>query len=450
MVKNNLSLMNIPLVIFDLVIINISYGLSFLMKFGSIVPNANWNAYMQIMPFMLLGTVLSFFLFNLYNGLIRKSIKDILYSLFLALVVTTLFIMGLAYLMEILAFPRSIVLIALLIEYVLFAALRIATLFVSKRVLGIRKVLLIGRSSSETMLMKRKFTEYDVNRYLEFEMANVGETQKKIDNADCIVINPKVEDHAKILNLCMRKGKEVILVPDMIDISIFSAETHYIDDKLMLLLKRPGLNNSQRLVKRVFDLIVALLVLIVVSPVLILLMILIPVLSPGPAIFYQERSGEGGIPFKVMKFRTMVDNAEEGTGPVLATQNDPRITKFGAFLRATRLDELPQLINVINGDMSMVGPRPERKFFIDQFKETIPYYNYRMAVKPGITGFAQVKGRYTTTPEDKLRFDLMYIKKYSFGLDLSILLETVRVVFQREKAAGVEVKSSSNVKNMVS
>jgi lipopolysaccharide/colanic/teichoic acid biosynthesis glycosyltransferase len=134
----------------------------------------------------------------------------------------------------------------------------------------------------------------------------------------------------------------------------------------------------------------------------------------------------------------MVNDAEKKTGPVLAADKDPRITPIGHFIRATRIDELPQLINVLKGDMSLVGPRPEREFFIRQFEKDMPNYKYRMTVKPGITGLAQVMANYSTTVEDKLRFDLMYIRNYSFANDIKILLQTIRVVLQREQAKGVQ------------
>ena len=144
-----------------------------------------------------------------------------------------------------------------------------------------------------------------------------------------------------------------------------------------------------------------------------------------------------GKPFMGFKFRTMVDNAEGKTGPVLAAERDQRITKLGGLLRSTRLDELPQLINVLKGDMSLVGPRPEREYFIKQFEQQIPHYIYRMTVKPGLTGLAQVKGKYTTSSSDKLRYDLMYIKNYSLLLDLKILFQTILVVLEREQSKGV-------------
>lgn len=165
--------------------------------------------------------------------------------------------------------------------------------------------------------------------------------------------------------------------------------------------------------------------------------ILIKIDSRGPIFFKQDRVTENGKTFYVYKFRTMVENAEKLTGPVLATDNDPRITKIGNILRATRIDEIPQIINVFSGNMSIVGPRPERQFFIDQYLESTPEFAFRTAVKAGITGLAQVSGKYTTTFEDKLRYDLMYIKNYSFLLDMKILFKTIKVVFTKEASAGL-------------
>ncbi|MBC7324452.1 MAG: sugar transferase, partial [Moorella sp. (in: Bacteria)] len=158
--------------------------------------------------------------------------------------------------------------------------------------------------------------------------------------------------------------------------------------------------------------------------------------SPGPVFYVQERAGLGGKPFKLIKFRTMVDGAEDATGPVLATENDTRVTRIGRILRATRLDELPQFLNVLKGDMSIVGPRPERPFFVNQFREALPAYKHRLRVKPGITGLAQVEGKYDTEPEDKLRYDLYYIRNYSLLLDLQLIIQTLRVMLIPESSRG--------------
>jgi lipopolysaccharide/colanic/teichoic acid biosynthesis glycosyltransferase len=150
----------------------------------------------------------------------------------------------------------------------------------------------------------------------------------------------------------------------------------------------------------------------------------------------QERVGQNGRVFRLYKLRTMVTGAEEGTGPVLAATDDARITPVGRWLRATRLDELPQVFNVLKGEMSFVGPRPERPEFVERFRAESPAYHYRHLVKPGLTGLAQVQGRYSTSAEDKLRFDLYYIRNYSLLLDLQILLQTIPIVITPAAARG--------------
>lgn len=181
--------------------------------------------------------------------------------------------------------------------------------------------------------------------------------------------------------------------------------------------------------KRVFDIASAAFGLIVMAPVLLAVGISIKLTSPGPVIFYQKRVGRDGKPFMLYKFRTMVMNAEAKTGPVLADgKADTRLTPVGRVLRMFRIDEFPQFWNVIRGDMSMVGPRPERPFFVEQFEQRLPSYSERHHVRPGITGLAQVHGGYHTDAEDKLRFDLIYVSQHSLWLDVSILLRTILVV----------------------
>ena len=157
--------------------------------------------------------------------------------------------------------------------------------------------------------------------------------------------------------------------------------------------------------------------------------------SPGPAIFSQERVGRDGRKFTLFKFRSMYVDAESRTGPVWATEDDPRITPTGKFIRKTRLDELPQLLNVLGGSMSLIGPRPEREVFVEELAETIPYFRQRHLVKPGLTGWAQINYPYGNTVEDalqKLQYDLFYIKYQSFVFDLSILFNTVKTILLRK------------------
>jgi len=188
----------------------------------------------------------------------------------------------------------------------------------------------------------------------------------------------------------------------------------------------------RRYLKRVFDLFFAVIGIILSIPLLLIIPVLIKLESKGPVLFRQNRVGEGEKSFSLYKFRTMFDGAEEKTGPVWSREGDIRITKFGKFLRKTRLDEIPQLFNVILGEMSFIGPRPERPFFVESLKKQIPYYSERHCIKPGITGWAQVKYEYGDSIEDtieKLRYDLYYIKYQSIALDFLILLETMKVVF---------------------
>ncbi len=189
------------------------------------------------------------------------------------------------------------------------------------------------------------------------------------------------------------------------------------------------------LAKRLVDIGVALVMLALLWPVMLLTALIVRLTSPGPVLFTQERVGQDGKPFVLMKFRSMRADAEKLSGPVWASEDDPRITKFGRIMRKTRLDELPQLFNVLRGSMSLVGPRPERQHFIDQLSEKIPYFELRHIVKPGVTGWAQINYPYGNTVEDalhKLQYDLFYIKNYSVLFDLSILAGTVKTVVLRK------------------
>jgi len=189
-------------------------------------------------------------------------------------------------------------------------------------------------------------------------------------------------------------------------------------------------DKSAQVIKRITDIVVSLVLLVFMVPFLPLVAVAIKLDSPGPVFYRQRRSGQGGMPIDIIKFRTMVDDAEKD-GARWAQENDPRITRVGKFLRATRIDETPQLYNVLVGEMSLIGPRPERPSFIETLREEIPFYDIRGVVKPGLTGWAQVLAPYGSSVEDsenKLAYDLFYIKNFSILLDVIVLLKTVRVV----------------------
>lgn len=227
----------------------------------------------------------------------------------------------------------------------------------------------------------------------------------------------------------------VLVIPSAYEIMIGRISHLRIYDIPLLEVVREPQNSISRFRKRCTDLVLASSVLILCLPLFPVLILMVKLTSRGPFLFIQERVGKDRIRFPLYKIRTMIEDAEEETGPVLSRQGDPRLTPVGDFLRRYRLDELPQLWNVIRGDMSFVGPRPERACFSQQFDTTIPGYGERFRVKPGITGLAQVNGGYATTPQIKLKYDLAYIYNPSFWLDLRILGETIRVIMSGQGTA---------------
>jgi len=235
-----------------------------------------------------------------------------------------------------------------------------------------------------------------------------------------------------LLDLKMR-GVEVVDMPSFCERATGQIPIHHVEDSWFVaaggfeLLHHPVMQR----VKRGCDVVASLAGLLLSFPLMVVIALLVKLDSRGPVFFRQERTGQGEKPFRVVKFRTMRADAESATGPVWASVRDYRVTRVGRVLRLTRLDELPQFINVLRGEMSFVGPRPERPFFVEKLKREIPHYALRFAVKPGLTGWAQVRYRYGASVEDaieKLKYDLYYIKNMSLGLDLLIALMTLKVV----------------------
>lgn len=233
----------------------------------------------------------------------------------------------------------------------------------------------------------------------------------------------------------MDKDITVSLIPDLYEIMLARVRLKQVDDVPVFTIGQLSISPEYMFLKRVTDIALSLLLLLLTAPLCLLVGLAIKLDSRGPVLYRQKRLTMQGKPFYLYKFRTMVDGAEQDSGPVLATENDPRVTRVGRIIRATRIDEIPQLINVIKGDMSIVGPRPERPFFVNELVKEIPEYAYRMNIKSGITGLAQVFGRYSTTPENKLKYDLLYTKSYSPARDLAILLQTIKVILTKDRAS---------------
>jgi exopolysaccharide biosynthesis polyprenyl glycosylphosphotransferase len=239
---------------------------------------------------------------------------------------------------------------------------------------------------------------------------------------------------------CIARGKQLCVIPDMWELGVNRSRGFQFGDLMALRFKSIYLTKGQNFVKRFYDIILSTLFLII-SGLPILVFALIIFLQDGRNPFFrQERLTRGGRVYKIIKLRTMIWDAERSTGPILASNEDPRITKIGSFLRRTRLDELPQFFNVLKGDMSVVGPRPERPSFTEEYSKTVPDFKLRLAVKAGITGMAHVYGRYDTPPSERIKLDIYYMLNYSPALDIKIIIETIRIMLSRSYSEGVKGK----------
>jgi len=257
----------------------------------------------------------------------------------------------------------------------------------------------------------------------------------KDHSVDLVLIALSNSEHSKLFDLvrdCQGLSAEMMMAPDMIELMTSRMRIEEIEGVPFIQVREASLSVWNRILKRAFDVAFALVVLILASPLLLILILLIKATSPGPIFFLQERVGLDGTLFRVIKFRTMRTDAEKETGPVWAAKNDPRTTSVGKILRRYSLDELPQLFNVLLGEMSIVGPRPERPPFVEQFKHRYPQYMLRHKVKAGITGWAQVNGwRGDTSIEKRIEYDLYYIENWSVALDLKIMWLTLVRGFHR-------------------
>ncbi|MCR4806058.1 MAG: sugar transferase [Lachnospiraceae bacterium] len=242
---------------------------------------------------------------------------------------------------------------------------------------------------------------------------------------------------------CYEKSKETYVMPKIMDIVLRGATTlHFFDSPLMLTKPSP-IEYEQMLVKRIFDVVFSFVLIIILSPIMLITALFIKLYDRGPVFYKQVRVTEGDREFEIYKFRSMIVDAEKDGVARLAKKNDDRITPVGRVIRKIRVDEFPQLFNVLKGDMSFVGPRPERPSIIEKYRETMPEFRYRTKVKAGITGYAQVYGKYNTLPYDKLKLDLFYIENFSVWLDLRLIILTVKTIFTLESTEGVSENSTT-------
>lgn len=268
-----------------------------------------------------------------------------------------------------------------------------------------------------TFHLREKINSREDKYYLD-SAVNISEGIQKIINQavlyDAVIIGDiPAHDRNQLMKLCFQKSIRTYTVPKISDILIRTSSELDIFDSPLLLSRNEGLQIEQLITKRILDVVFSMVGLIVSSPFFVIIGLLIKCTDSGPIFYRQKRLTQGGKEFSICKFRTMIQDAEKEMGARLAAENDERILPVGKFLRRTRLDELPQLWNILKGEMSVVGPRPERPELAKKIEEEIPEFSYRLKVKAGLTGYAQIYGKYNTTSYDKLKLDLKYIRNYS-------------------------------------
>ena len=415
-----------------------------------------FHNYVGMMVVQVLAMLVVFFFYRLYHRPRALSSIDEFYSLFGAVSVGTILAIALSSLMfknsvlE-LDYPRGMILYAWLLTIVLAGTGRFAHGRVQRalqaRGLGGARVLIVGTGEVGQMILQKirhlPGLGYEVTGFVDDRsdletirgVPVLGQTgdlpsligEHSID--EVIIALPEEASHEEILtiiSLCERGKVDIKVYPDVFQIMAAQVSIGDLGGLPLLTVRDIALRGWRLTLKRAVDLIGSAVGLVVVSPLMLLLAALIKLDSPGPVFYVQERMGLDAKPFWMIKFRSMWADAEAKTGPVWATKDDPRRTRLGAFIRRFSVDELPQLINVVLGEMSLVGPRPERPVFVEQFRQSIPRYMDRHREKSGLTGWAQVNGlRGDTSIAERTKYDLWYIENWSLLLDFKIILKTI-------------------------
>ena len=437
----------------DVALVNAGFVLAFFLRFGVSrgAHKAISAGYIEVLPLASLLALVLFFIASLYGRWQDRGRTDLVSAISAAICGTMISTMVLAFWRRQFALPRTVLLLSVPLQLALIVSVRLLLQWLHRRFPHHpRRILLVADSLESASQLLEKFMAHGPSSYVvhgPVDSRELDMLDSKLPQVHQVVVAQDAANRTAVIGHCAKHNKQVLLVPSPTDFLVLGARPNSLDDSLLLSISPPRLHPWQEFAKSLMDMVVSSLLLLFAAPVMLILYVFIPLDSRGPAIFRQVRLGRGGHPFTLMKFRTMIFDAERSSGPVLASKGDPRITRLGNFLRAARLDELPQLINVLRGEMSLIGPRPEREFFVRQFEQEMPAYVLRMAVKPGITGLAQVQGRYSSSAERKLRFDLLYICNYSLALDLKILLQTISVVMRPERAVGISAMAVPRPKN---
>lgn len=332
-----------------------------------------------------------------------------------------------------------------LIEIVIIVFWSFAATHIYSKLYPPRRVCLVYGDRTVTSLMTKLHSRTD--RFEVCELIHISDgweaIEKKISEYEGVVIGDVPSQiRNRLLKYCYGQSIRTYTIPKISDVILRSAESLHMFDTPLLLSRNTGFNVEQNFVKRWMDIFCSIAALTICFPVMLATAIAIKAYDHGPIFFCQKRCTKNGRIFTIYKFRSMIVDAEKEGYSIPATEKDPRITPIGRIIRATRIDELPQFFNILKGDMSLVGPRPERVEHVMKYSADIPEFAYRMKVKGGLTGYAQVYGKYNTTAYDKLKLDLMYIQNYSVLLDIEILFKTLKILLMKDSTEGFSDVSS--------
>lgn len=377
----------------------------------------------------------SIYSFNIFEKLQMKIFKCILIVFFSLLVLLVLNFIGIFIYIN----KHDLIKINLLTLLILILVIYLTELLmINKR----KYNFLLISNEDQKRIIKKLFFEYSsrIKKIIIINDVNFIKHKSNYDDVDYFIMANDIESNIrqKIISLLIEMDKKILIVPGIRDLFLINIKANKLLDTLVFKINDFVFSRWQKVFKRLIDLVFSILAIILFLPLFIIISILIKVFDSGPIFYYQKRLTINQKPFILIKFRTMVVNAERQTGAVFASDNDQRITKIGKILRASRLDELPQIINIIKGDMSVVGPRPEREYFVKQFIKEEPLYVKRFNVKAGITGLSQINVNYNSSYKDKLCFDLLYIYKYSIYSDLKIIFNTLMVMFNPKSTISFE------------
>jgi len=436
-------------VLLDGVLLNAAIVGAFFVRFAGDIPHFNFSAYAALWPLITVLFLVAGYIYGLYEPERTENAWSMARAVLQAVTLGTVLIAAVAFFAgpRFFSFSRLVIVIVWVFEVVALVGWRLAALRLTPVRWPEQRVLIVGtddvaRELASELSARAEWGYHVVGLLGDTTSGAQGEPAAPVPvigraadvesviaehKVDRVIIASPMAQRESIEELALTSDIRVEVVPELYEIFMGKVDSTVSDIPLME-ITRGGAPAWFLSAKRVIDFVFSLVLLVVLSPILLVVALAVVASMGWPFLFTQERVGKDLAPFKVIKFRTMVRDAEKETGPVLASEDDPRITPLGGFMRRYRIDELPQLVNILLGEMSFVGPRPERPEFVAELLEQVPSYRERFRAKPGVTGLAQVSGSYATTPERKLKYDLIYMYHQNLLMDAQILAETVRVV----------------------